>query len=168
MARSRAPAPDCNVEVDCRGKGGAYCGKCCRRAVVPLLRSDIEKLAERLGDTSRYVEWVSGVPVLKRSESGACIFLDASGRCVVYDVRPLACRLYPLTYTPGLWVHVDPACPKSETVSVESIVKCASLVEKFPRIIAQDWLGEVHVLDASVHREAFTQGPVAKFNMRAT
>ena len=92
MARESAPAPDCNVEVDCRGEGGAYCGKCCRRAVVPLLRSDIERLAERLGDTSRYVEWVSGVPVLKRSESGACIFLDASGRCVVYERAP---RRYP-------------------------------------------------------------------------
>uniref|UniRef100_A0A7J3X6S1 YkgJ family cysteine cluster protein n=1 Tax=Thermofilum pendens TaxID=2269 RepID=A0A7J3X6S1_THEPE len=164
---SGAPlALDCSVEVDCRD-GEAYCGRCCRRAAVPLLRSDIERLAGELGDVHRYVEWVSGVPVLKRIKGGACVLLDpSSGRCTVYEARPLACRLYPLIYTPGLWVHVDPACPKSSTVSVETIVKCASLVEDFPKMVARDWLREVHVLSASSYREALRKSLVAKFNMR--
>ena len=128
----------CSVEVDCRD-GEAYCGRCCRRAAVPLLRSDIERLAGELGDVHRYVEWVSGVPVLKRIKGGACVLLDpSSGRCTVYEAGSLACRLYFLICTPGLWVHVDPACPKSGTVSLASIVRCAPLVEKLPKIIVHD------------------------------
>uniref|UniRef100_A0A7C3WKX1 YkgJ family cysteine cluster protein n=1 Tax=Thermofilum pendens TaxID=2269 RepID=A0A7C3WKX1_THEPE len=167
MARVGALTLDSNVEVDCR-EGEVYCGKCCRRAVIPLLRSDIEKLSKRFGDVNSYIEWDSGVPVLKRAEGGACIFLDAgSGRCTVYDVRPLACKLYPLVHTPGLWVHADPACPKSGTVSLETIVKYASLVEEFPRIVARNWLGKRLTSPMpSSHREAFCKVQKQKFNMQ--
>ncbi len=111
MARAGAPALDCDVKVDCK-EGEVYCGKCCRRAFVPLLRSDVEKLTERLRDVSRYVEWVSGVPALRKTESRACVFLDTgSGRCTIYDVRPLACRLYPLVHTLGLWCTRTPPAP---------------------------------------------------------
>ena len=32
---------------------------------------------------------------LKRTEEGACIFLDPSGKCGIYDARPIQCHTYP-------------------------------------------------------------------------
>ncbi|PLJ78619.1 YkgJ family cysteine cluster protein [Infirmifilum sp. SLHALR2] len=132
------PGLDCEVRVDCRA-GEAFCAKCCRNAVVPLLRGDYERLKARLGDVEGYVEWVEGVPVLKRV-NGACVFLEeATGRCRVYEDRPLACRLYPLVYTPGKWVHADPRCPRAASVTMDVVARCGSLVEKFPLLLKESW-----------------------------
>ncbi|MEZ0344948.1 MAG: YkgJ family cysteine cluster protein [Infirmifilum sp.] len=129
----------CNVELDCRDEKG-YCGKCCRRAVVPLLKSDLEKIEKALGDPHLYVEWIDGIPVLKR-KNNACIFLDPeTGKCRIYEFRPLACRLYPLIYAPGLWVFPDPLCPRSREVSRDTIARCAFLVERFPEMLKRDWI----------------------------
>ncbi len=49
-------------------------------------------------------------------------------------------------------------------MSVETIVRCASLVEEFPRMLARDWLEKAHVLDTSFHREVFAKF-AAKFNI---
>ena len=50
--------------------------------------------------------------VLKRQLSDDCIFLGSAGCCLTLDVRPLVCRLYPLTYTiKGIGDGLDARCP---------------------------------------------------------
>jgi Fe-S-cluster containining protein len=50
--------------------------------------------------------------VLKQLASGNCIFLAAAGCQLSNDVRPLICRLYPLTYTKaGINAEPDERCP---------------------------------------------------------
>ena len=50
--------------------------------------------------------------VLKQQPSGDCIFLTVKGCMLGLDVRPLICRLYPLTYTGGgLETEPDGRCP---------------------------------------------------------
>ncbi len=129
----------CEVRIDCRYRAG-FCAKCCaENPVVPLLREDFERLRRRLGDIEGYITWIHGVPVLKTA-SGACVFLDgATGACKVYEDRPLACRLYPLVYSKEKWVYADPRCPKASTIPLDVLVRCASLVEKFPEMLKKDW-----------------------------
>jgi len=50
--------------------------------------------------------------VLKQQLSGDCIFLTGSGCFLELEVRPLVCRLYPLTYTfAGVQAEPDGRCP---------------------------------------------------------
>lgn len=45
-------------------------------------------------------------PSLRERWNGDCVFFDASrGRCAVYHVRPLQCRLFP--FWPSLLAHPD-------------------------------------------------------------
>ena len=50
--------------------------------------------------------------VLKQQPSGDCIFLTPVGCLLSQEVRPLICRLYPLTYTAaGVQPETDGRCP---------------------------------------------------------
>jgi len=162
------PGLDCEVRVDCRA-GETFCAKCCRNAVVPLLRGDYERLKARLGDVERYVEWVEGVPVLKRV-NGACVFLEeATGRCRVYEDRPLACRLYPLVYSPGMWVHPDPRCPRAASVTPDVVARCGSLVEKFPLLLKESWgleLGATRSQPAPLAASSASAGAIQRGSRR--
>lgn len=129
------------LRVDCK-INGKLCGACCYKAVVPLTREDIKKI-ENLGFKAReFIEFRLGVPIL-RNIDGHCMFLDtATNTCKIYEMRPEACRLYPLIYSPKLWVHVDPRCPKAKDVPKEEVVKLASHVLRFYEKIKAEWLSE--------------------------
>ena len=50
---------------------------------------------------------------LRRRTGGACVFLryeNDKPRCSIYNIRPMACRLYPLIPS-GMSLKVDPLCP---------------------------------------------------------
>lgn len=50
--------------------------------------------------------------VIKRSSSGACLFLDPQGCRLPLSVRPLVCRLHPHIYNArGLYPELAPGCP---------------------------------------------------------
>jgi len=50
--------------------------------------------------------------VLKQRSTGECIFLTESGCQLHLEIRPLICRLYPLTYTDaGIAPEPDERCP---------------------------------------------------------
>lgn len=81
----------------------ASCTRCCRELVVHLFDSDLRKIDEQdwRGELNAepYVKLGRG-HVLNKSPDGACVFLDAEGRCRIhnrfgFNAKPLACRLYP-------------------------------------------------------------------------
>jgi len=64
--------------------------------------------------------------VLKQQPNGDCIFLTDRGCALELEVRPLICRLYPLTYTViGVQAATDERCP------VERFCKDRTLFEAF-------------------------------------
>lgn len=127
------------LKIDCR-VNGRLCGKCCYKAVVPLTRRDIERITSRGYRFEDFAEYRAGVPVLKNVDSH-CVFLDpTTNACTIYEDRPTACRLYPLVYSPKLWVHVDPACPKAGEVPKEVVVRLASRVLDYYEEVKRDWL----------------------------
>ena len=85
--------------IDC-----LQCANCCR-AVSPIFRkSDIRRIAERLG--MKVVDFMA--TYLEADEHGdlllktlPCAFLGVDNRCMIYEVRPRDCTEYPHTQKKG-------------------------------------------------------------------
>lgn len=80
------------------------CGKCCLTGgdyYVYLTAAESEVIRNRLQLSRswfhrRYLGRLeAGERVLASGKDARCIFLDDSGQCRVYSVRPLQCRTYP-------------------------------------------------------------------------
>lgn len=87
--------------------GLACFNRCCREATIILSPYDILRLSRRLGlttgeflkrHTCRQEESRSRLPLVlvKPARTGGCPFLGEGG-CQMYEDRPAACRLFPLT-----------------------------------------------------------------------
>jgi hypothetical protein len=75
------------------------CLRCCHHRHIQLNPYEVARLARNRGVTTTefraaWTEDRQGL-ALRRTDTGACIFLGAAG-CTVYPDRPLVCRLYPL------------------------------------------------------------------------
>lgn len=79
------------------------CGACCRwPGTVLLTAEDVAAAAEFLGlGGGEFVETYTALArnraqlALKEAPDGACVFLDAAGRCRIYAARPRQCRDFP-------------------------------------------------------------------------
>jgi Fe-S-cluster containining protein len=93
----------------------AACGASCHLR-VNLDKEDVKRLlqyAKETGIEETILETRGNHYWLRRGRSGACVFLKYNGkqpRCSIYNIRPTACRLYPLIPS-GSRMKVDPLCP---------------------------------------------------------
>lgn len=94
-----------------------------------LLEEDVERI-ERLGYPPSSFSYVDLEGYLRlRNVRGRCVFLDPStGRCRVYEHRPVGCRLYPVVYVEGGGVAVDLECPARRTVTREELRETARIL----------------------------------------
>lgn len=81
------------------------CGVCCERWQAPVTVSDIDALADWLGETAAHVTrqytvsypFSDGVRLLRHEEPG-CVFLryesDGRSACAVHPIRPEVCRTW--------------------------------------------------------------------------
>ena len=104
--RGRRLDPEREFHFQC-GPDLACFNSCCREKRLPLLPYDLVRLTGALGMPSDQflathaeldLDPGSGWPVLRLrlKEDGACPLLGPRG-CTVYEDRPAACRIYPLT-----------------------------------------------------------------------
>jgi Fe-S-cluster containining protein len=73
----------------------------------------IVEYAKQRGVTETIIDRRGSHNWLRRRSDGACVFLRYEGnlpRCSIYEIRPVACRLYPLIPS-GSRLKVDPLCP---------------------------------------------------------
>jgi hypothetical protein len=75
------------------------CLRCCHHRHIQLNPYEVARLARNRSVTTTefraaWTEDGQGL-ALRRTDTGACVFLGAAG-CTVYPDRPLVCRLYPL------------------------------------------------------------------------
>jgi Fe-S-cluster containining protein len=91
------------------------CGASCHLR-VNLGNDDIGRIlkyAKEKGITEPVIDRRGNHNWLRRRRDGACVFLryeENLPRCSIYDIRPVACRLYPLIPS-GTRLKVDPLCP---------------------------------------------------------
>jgi len=97
------------------------CGKCCggEPGFIWLDLKEAQKIAEFLGIEApfflaTYTHKKLGRISIKEKENGDCQFL-AWGKCEIYPVRPLQCRLYPfwpsILSSPRGWSWEGRRCP---------------------------------------------------------
>ncbi|HTS63989.1 MAG TPA: YkgJ family cysteine cluster protein [Candidatus Acidoferrales bacterium] len=106
-------------QIDCR-----QCANCCRVATAKVAERDVDRLARhfRLKPERIMADYVvedaeEGF-ILRRRESGECVFLDGND-CTVYEARPEVCQRYPHlvrgngSIASRMWSIVDRAgvCP---------------------------------------------------------
>ncbi|MCC6051742.1 MAG: YkgJ family cysteine cluster protein [Fervidicoccaceae archaeon] len=87
------------------------CNKCCRDTEMILLLSDIDRITDK--GFRDFYELKNGFYVL-RNINGKCVFLDPTGRCIIYEDRPLGCRVYPLILDEDNGAMLDKYCPLSD------------------------------------------------------
>ena len=74
---------------------------CCTNSAVPLVFSkDLEKIKKINSDYLQYLKTVEikdkqVYAIKKKNNSTECVFWDTSKGCMIYDSRPMDCRLYP-------------------------------------------------------------------------
>jgi Fe-S-cluster containining protein len=97
------------------------CANCCRVATAKVNDRDIERLAKAVGvKPGRFVadylvETEDEGLILRREESGACVFLSGN-ECTVYESRPESCQKFPHmvrgngSIASRMWEMVDRAC----------------------------------------------------------
>ena len=91
------------------------CGASCHLR-VNLGKDDMDRIlqyAKQKGITEPIIDHHGNHNWLKRRGDRACVFLRYEGnlpRCSIYEIRPVACRLYPLIPS-GTRLRVDPLCP---------------------------------------------------------
>ncbi|GEM_PF-282743 len=128
------------LRIDCRLPDGRFCAKCCYETHMPLTQEDIRRITSlgyRLEDFAE--RGPDGVWYL-RNIDGHCVFLDPkTGRCRIYQWRPLGCRLYPLVYdVESGEVTVDPECPKATSVNRDVVKRLApKLIKLIKRIYGE-------------------------------
>ncbi|MGA1848357.1 MAG: YkgJ family cysteine cluster protein [Thermoplasmatota archaeon] len=94
--------------------GDFQCSQCCTNREIILTHDDIHRLL-----TMGHYEQVFAKPSkwghnLKEMifVDGSCIFLQ-SGKCSVYNNRPTACRIFPMTLGKN-GAEMDPSCPHGD------------------------------------------------------
>jgi len=115
------------------------CSKCCWDTEMVLLEEDVERI-EGLGYPPSSFSYVDREGYLRlKNVDGHCVFLDPStGRCRVYEHRPLGCRLYPVVYVEGGGVAVDPECPARHTVTDEELEEAARILPEIVERIEEE------------------------------
>ncbi|MFO8014142.1 MAG: YkgJ family cysteine cluster protein [Phycisphaerae bacterium] len=97
------------------------CGRCCGGApgYVWLEKAEAVRIAEHLGMTYKafrrtYVRRAWRGLTLKERRNYDCAMLDGGGRCTVYPVRPLQCRIWPFwpsnLASPAAWEAAGKRC----------------------------------------------------------
>ena len=94
------------------------CGRCCRRFHVLLREDEVERLGqidwmESIQVTNDFVTRIQGKPYFRRTDSGACVFLDEeTGACLMhrhigFKRKALTCRGYPMNIASTYWGEVS-------------------------------------------------------------
>ncbi|MFO1488552.1 MAG: YkgJ family cysteine cluster protein, partial [Verrucomicrobiota bacterium] len=126
------------------------CSDCCRGSllitVTPEEKSRIEKQnwtsADGIDPEDLIVE-ERGAFRLAHQPDGACVFLDAAGRCRLHAkfgeaAKPLACRLYPLVIHPAgkkLVVGLRFSCPSAVTNRGPALAGQSAEIQKLTQLV---------------------------------
>jgi Fe-S-cluster containining protein len=97
---------------------------------MELTREDIQRI-DTAGHYGYYLE-EDGSFILG-NRNGKCVFLDGSGLCSIYPIRPEGCRLYPLVMRlPSGIAEIDSVCPHGDEFPADpdDVVRLTKLVAK--------------------------------------
>ena len=125
------------------------CSNCCRGGMaIPLSSEDRSRIEKQNWTVADGIDpakmMVTGLTQsrLGHQENGACVFLDAAGRCRIHSkfgeaAKPLACRLFPLVIHPAgkkLLVGLRFSCPSAAANQGRPLAEQGMEAQKLARI----------------------------------
>ena len=98
------------------------CSECCKKAVVPLLNEDINRIIMHGYYDAYFTVEKNGIKTIRTFKSGKCVFLDdKSGYCKIYNSRPEFCTLRPITVSEkNKEPIVDDVCKHSKNFEIQT------------------------------------------------
>ncbi|MFW9855213.1 MAG: YkgJ family cysteine cluster protein [Candidatus Thorarchaeota archaeon] len=97
------------------------CHHCCRETEMILSKLDINRISESTNLKPSDFSFINdeGQKVIQNEakrvdgvEGEYCVFLNAEGKCIIYSVRPIGCRFYPVIWDHSNHVAIlDDYCP---------------------------------------------------------
>lgn len=92
--------PSINIGVRCKFRD---CHNCCLETQMILTKEDLERIQKAGYKKEEFClprSETDGYWQLKNIEK-KCFFLNNDGKCTIYSIRPVGCRVYPLVYEPS-------------------------------------------------------------------
>jgi lysine-N-methylase len=142
------------------------CSDCCRGGMfIPLSLEDRQRIeqqnwtaADGVDGSRAIVGGISGARLGHR-EDGACVFLDANGRCKIHAkfgeaAKPLACRLFPLVIHPAgkkLVVGLRFSCPSAAANRGKPLADQAPQIPSLAKIFLPDGYEKIPPPPVAVH-----------------
>lgn len=81
---------------------------------TPLLdEEEYKRIYDYSGD--QFIDIIDGKPYLKVFENNRCAAFE-NGKCLIYDVRPDACKIYPFYFDQACGLCKDKHCPGNFTL----------------------------------------------------
>ena len=126
------------------------CSDCCRGGLLITLLPEDKRRIEQQGwttadgvDPSKMIVARLNYHRLGHQADGACVFLDAAGRCRIHakfgeSAKPLACRLYPLVIHPAgekLLVGLRFSCPSAAANLGKPMAEQGAEIQKLARLV---------------------------------
>ena len=120
---------DVFIETDCLA-----CANCCKTTSPIFMESDIKRISKyyRMKPSefiSRYLHLDEDNDYVLNSSP--CVFLDADNYCMVYDVRPKACKEYPHTNRKNM--------AGLTRITIENTKVCPAVFEIVERLKKMKW-----------------------------
>ena len=107
------------------------CYKCCLDTQMILTPSDIERISQKTGLKREDFAWFDGKYWRLKNVYGHCIFLDPiTGRCKIYEIRPLGCQAYPVIEKNGICVPDYTYCPYAHLLSRKELIEGCKILRK--------------------------------------
>jgi lysine-N-methylase len=126
------------------------CSDCCRGGLLITLLPEDKRRIEQQGwtladgvDPAKMIVANLGSHRLGHQPGGACVFLDAAGRCRIHAkfgeaAKPLACRLYPLVIHPAgkkLLIGLRFSCPSAAANQGRPMAEQGAELQKLAKLI---------------------------------
>jgi len=132
------------------------CSACCRGIMLIELSEEEKRRIESQGwtkadgvDPATMIVTEGGRFFLRHHSDGACVFLDAAGRCRIHSrfgepAKPRGCRLYPLTLHPvagKLVVGVRFSCPSAAANRGKPLSEQRSALNELAGLVVPEGFG---------------------------
>ena len=129
------------------------CTACCRGGMMIELSDEEKRRIEGQGwtkadgvDPATMIVTEKGLVRLGHQSDGACVFLDAAGRCRIHSrfgepAKPRACRLYPLTLHPvarKLVVGLRFSCPSAAANAGKPLANQLPALQELAGLVVPD------------------------------
>jgi Fe-S-cluster containining protein len=123
-------------------------GYCCRLGGVVATKNEVDAIIQR-GYPNHFIQLSSDVYGTEWGDDGTCVYLE-NGRCTIYAVRPLGCRMFPVVQTrSGDVILIE--CPLAAQLS-EELAKRKKVLKQRPNYIIKEsaCLREEYIKDLQI------------------